>query len=181
MGGFTYRGRHSSELGVHLLTYTVYTPDTREYEDEADGRPGAYDYGSEWGKREIVLKVDISPSDEPVKRRQSSLINWLRPTLPAGILVFDEIPDRFYFAKLTGRLSMEQFGRYGTFEWTMKCTDPFAYGPERIFENTFQVSPYAVSILSEGTESTPPLIELTNVGSTTVNGFRIVNEYPVEE
>lgn len=128
-GGFTYRGRHSSEFGVNLLAYTVNTPDLREYEDGADGRPGVIDYGSEWGKREITVRIDVTPTSESLKRRQSRIMAWLSPVSSgAGVLIFDEVPDIQYYAKLTGKLGIEQFFRgYGEFTLTFKCADPFAY------------------------------------------------------
>lgn len=178
--GFTFRGQHCSLFGVNLLTYRINSPELREYEDEADGRPGALDYGTELGKRSIDIKIDIVPSETPFKIRQSQIYNWLKPTLPAGILIFDEIPDRFYYAKLSSKLTPEQFNRYGIFELTMKCTDPFAYGPEQIHETIITASPTLINIESLGTEPTPPYIELTNVGSTTINRFKLQAEYQIE-
>ena len=178
--GFTYRGQHCSAFGINLLNYRINSPELREYEDEADGRPGALDYGTEFGKRSIEIKIDIEPNDTPFKLRQSQIYNWLKPTLPAGILIFDEMPDRIFYAKLSSKLGPEQFGRYGTFEFTMKCTDPFAYGPEQITETTITTSPATIDIQSDGTEPTPPLIELTNAGSTTIMRFIVTNEYQLE-
>jgi predicted phage tail component-like protein len=178
--GFTYRGQHCSVFGVNLLTYRINSPDLREYEDEADGRPGALDYGTEYGKRAIDIKIDIVPTDSAFKLRQSQIYNWLKPTLPAGILIFDEIPDRLYYAKLSSKLGPEQFNRYGTLEFTMKCTDPFAYGPESIYETIIDLSPEIMIIEANGTEPTPPLIELTNNGLNTINGFTLKNEYQIE-
>jgi len=178
--GFTYRGQHCSLFGVNLLSYTIHSPELREYEDEADGLSGVLDYGTEYGKRPIDIKIDINPNDVPFKLRQSQIYNWLKPTLPAGILIFDEIPDRIFYAKLSSKLSPEQFNRYGNFEFTMKCADPFAYGPEHILETIIDSSPQTLVIQSNGTEPTPPLIELTNNGATTINGFTLQNEYQIE-
>jgi len=178
--GFTFRGQHCSLFGVNLLSYVINSPELREYEDEAAGRPGALDYGTELGKRAIDIKIDITTNETPFKTRQSQIYNWLKPTLPAGILIFDEIPDRFYYAKLSSKLTPEQFNRYGTFELTLKCTDPFAYGPERIEELTITTSPTAIDIRTDGTEPTPPYIELTNNGTTTINRLKLQVEYQVE-
>ncbi|CAM3705964.1 distal tail protein Dit [Cohnella lubricantis] len=128
MYGFTYRGRHSSEFGITLLSSKINSPDLREYEDEVTGLPGVIDYGTEFGKRQIDLSIDITPSNEPFKVQQSRIYNWLNPTQAAGVLVFDETPDRYYYAKFTAKLGLQQIGKYGTFEFSMKCTDPFAYG-----------------------------------------------------
>lgn len=171
--GFRYRGRHSSEFGVNLLRHTINSPDLREEEDEVAGLPGTLDYGTEWGKREIEMVIDISPTDEPLKLRQSKILNWLKPTLSAGVLVFDELPSRFYFAKFTKKLGVEQFGTYGEFEFSFKCSDPFIYGPEQIKEHTITQSPESIMVLSGGTEVTYPVVRLQNAGSNTITGFTI--------
>ncbi|MFF2887853.1 distal tail protein Dit [Paenibacillus sp. NPDC057967] len=124
--GFTYKGRHCSELGVRLLRYTVNSPDLREYEDEPAGTPGVIDYGTELGKREIEITVDIVPDSRMFKRRQSEILSWLKPTTAAGMLVFDDVPDRFFTAKLSGNLTPEQIGKYGELRFAMKCTDPYS-------------------------------------------------------
>jgi len=178
--GFTYKGRHCSEFGVRLLNYTVNSPDLREYEDEPAGLPGLIDYGTELGKREIELTFDVLPDGREFKRRQSEILTWLKPNAAVGMLSFDDVGDRFYYAKLTGRLTPEQIGKYGELRITFKCTDPFAYGSERIYEETLSGSPFLFALNSDGSEPTPPLIELTNGGATTIGQFRFTNEFPIE-
>jgi len=124
--GFTFKGRHCSELGVRLLRYNVHSPELREHEDEVTGMPGAIDYGTEYGKRDIEVTIDIDPDDRSFKRRQSEILSWLSPVAPADMLVFDDMPDRYFIAKMTGRLSAEQIGSYGELRVTFKCVDPFA-------------------------------------------------------
>lgn len=178
--GFTFKGRHCSELGVRLLRYTVNSPDLREYEDEPAGLAGVIDYGTELGKREIEVTVDIDPDDTAFKRRQSEILTWLKPTTAAGILVFDDVPDRFFYAKMTGRLSPEQIGTYGEIRLSFKCTDPYAYGHENLHEGTYGAAPFAIPIFSDGSEATPVLIEIENVGSGSIPKFTLTNEYETE-
>ncbi|MHA6484463.1 distal tail protein Dit [Paenibacillus sp. strain BS8-2] len=173
MYGFTYRGRHCSELGLDLLSYSVNSPELREAEDEVTGKAGTVDYGTEWGKRTIDLKVDMKQIGTPVKLQQSLILNWIKPTLPAALLVFDEMPDRFYYAKFTGKLGTQQFGSYGQFDFAMKCTDPYVYGPEQIHEMLVTNSPQSMFVPVGGTETSYPVIRLTNVGSNTINGFTV--------
>jgi len=42
-------------------------------------------------------------------------------------------------------------------------------------------SPFSFSIQSDGDVRTPPVIVLTNIGTTTLNKIRIVNECLLEE
>ena len=179
--GFTYRGVHCSTMGVNLLRYRIHTPELLEYEEDIAGRAGVVDYGTELGKRMIELTIDIEPNDTPFKLRQSQIYNWLKPTMEPGPLIFDEIPDRVFYAKLTGQLGAEQFNRYGTFEITMKCVDPFAYGhPETVAQTTITASPTSITVSSAGTEPTPPVIELTNNGTQTIGEIRLSVEYQID-
>lgn len=124
--GFTYKGRHCTEFGARLLRYTVNSPQLRENEDTVAGLDGVIDYGTELGKREIEVVFDIDPDARSFKRRQSQILSWLKPTA-AGKLVFDDVPDRFFNAKLTGSMAVEQIGKYGEIRVTFKAADPYSY------------------------------------------------------
>jgi predicted phage tail component-like protein len=124
--GFTYRGQHSSVLGLTLLSLRLNPPEIREYEDDVSGRHGTIDYGTEFGKRDIEIQVDVLSSNENLKVRVSKIMQWLDPTQGASELIFDELPELRYLAKYTGRLGIEQqIVQYGVFAVTMKCTYPF--------------------------------------------------------
>lgn len=124
--GFTYKGRHCSEFGARLLRYNVGSPQLRENEDTVAGLDGVIDYGTELGKREIEVVFDIDPDERSFKRRQSQILSWLKPKGP-GELVFDDVPDRFFNAKLTGSMAVEQIGKYGEIRVTFKAADPYSY------------------------------------------------------
>jgi predicted phage tail component-like protein len=192
--GFTYRGRHCSEFGVNLLKYVIHPPELREYEEEISGLAGVIDYGTEFGKRQIDLVIDITPNSKPFKLRQSEIYTWLNPTLPAGPLVFDEMPNITYMAKLTSRIGIQQFNRYGTIELTMKCTDPFGreeatdtptlkydtgllYDTGLMYPNetqfTISVPRLPMYMQNRGFEDAYPVITYTGSGSNprlTING-----------
>lgn len=182
MNGFSYRGRHSSDFpGLTLLSYLVHPPDTREFTDTVDGLAGEVNYGTEFGSRpiELVLLLEQTP-DKSIRTLARELVMWFRPTLPAGWLVFDDDPGLRYTAKYAGQVGIEPLALAGQFTLTMKCYDPYAYGDENILQTTITTSPAAIDIQSDGTEPTPPVIELTNTGSTTINGFILTNEYQLE-
>jgi len=124
--GFTYKGRHCLEFGARLLRYTVNSPQLRENEDTVAGLDGVIDYGTELGKREIEVVFDIDPDGRSFKRRQSQILSWLKPK-SSGQLVFDDVPDRYFNAKLTGSMVVEQIGTYGEIRVTFKATDPYSY------------------------------------------------------
>lgn len=125
--GFTYKGRHCSEFGARLLRYNIGSPALRENEDTIAGLDGVIDYGTELGRREIEVVFDIDPDERSFKRRQSQILSWLKPSSAGGKLTFSDIPDRFFNAKLTGSMAVEQIGKYGEIRVTFKATDPYSY------------------------------------------------------
>ncbi|MOA42292.1 hypothetical protein D3C78_1643310 [compost metagenome] len=65
-------------------------------------------------------------------------------------------------------------------EIPLKMYDPFPESNEQITELTITQAPQVISIQSIGDERASPLIVLTNVGTTVLNGFTIKNEYKTE-
>ena len=62
---------------------------------------------------------------------------------------------------------------------TFKCVDPYAYGADRVVDGDFSVSPAVITVMSEGSEPTPPVITITNVGSA-INGMTIINTISID-
>lgn len=188
---FTFKGRSCADFGVRLLRYNVNSPELREYEDEIAGADGAIDFGTNLGKREIVVVIDIDPDDRSFKRRQSAILSWLSPTKGGGQLIFSDVPERYFDAKLTGRLSVEQIGNYGEISLTFKAVDPFAHSvaesDDIILDSpvllddeiglsdawTFGVnSPTVLSVNNWGYENVRPIIRVTgNFTNLSIGGF----------
>lgn len=164
-----------------LISYIVGPADLREHEDVVSGRAGVIDYGTEYGKRPIdmVLLLEQSPT-RSIRALVHDLIAMFKPTLPAAPLIFDAEPHRTYWAKYTGKLGIEELAYFGQFTLSLKCADPFAYGPEQITEATMTGSPSTLSVVSGGTEETAPLIRIVNSGSNTIHGFTIKNSVLVD-
>lgn len=183
--GFTYRGKHSSEIPVTLLGYTIHAPELRENEDDVPGRHGVVDSGTELGKREIELELMLESNGEhSMESRRRSLVAWLHP-FAYGDLVFDDAPDVRWEAKYAGKLGIEQISRFGVFTVTMKCAKPFGIQIDEaggtlldsdiILDSdvrlddqyTFEVTtPESIEVNNYGTAPVYPIIEITGTFTT---------------
>lgn len=121
-----------------------------------------------------VASIDIEPLIIPVKIEVSGdtrekyfnnceeVAEWLTTNEPKP-LVFDDQPDRIYYAMLLGSLEPEEIVRVGYVDVKFICPDPYKYGPEKVVEpssDTFIVE-------NNGTAETYPIITLTANEPTT--------------
>ncbi len=180
MNGFSFKGRRGETLGLVLLGHRISSPTAREYEDELPGMDGTVDHGTEWGRRLVELEVELQPADEPIDLRISNIMAWFDPKKGSGPLALDDVPGRVFFAKYAGQLGIEPVARFGIVTIPMKCTDPFAYGPEQVQETVTTASPFSVSRVSAGNQETPPVLVLTNQGENNIHGFTITSEIIAE-
>ncbi|MCR8635743.1 phage tail family protein [Paenibacillus radicis (ex Xue et al. 2023)] len=147
------------------------------------GRNGAWDFGADMGARVFMFPLAwaTETNRENLQQKIRSFASFLtddkgRPR--EIVLVFSYEPSVFYKVRYSGSLMPKRDFAMAFFNLPLVAFDPLASGTERIFETTITDSPYFFEIQSNGNVSTEPVIVLTNTGST-LNGFKIVNEYEV--
>jgi predicted phage tail component-like protein len=126
------------------------------------GRPGGYLHETETKIRTIPVTIFLINSDFPdMQKLNEDLANWLITDEPKE-LVFEDEPDRSYFAVIDGALDIEEIVNSGMGTITFICPDPYKYGPEKKIEfvntGTFNV---------EGTKETYPIIKVKIKQDTT--------------
>lgn len=130
--GFTYDDTTSASMGLkaHLTSWQV-CGGLRNYTASIPGKSGVADFGSDFDYREINVSCSILP-----KRSFASLVSvlddislWLDPTAGLKQLVFDDVPDRYFMARLYERVDCERLlvRSAGSFDLKFFCPDPFAY------------------------------------------------------
>ena len=180
-GGFTLGGKTASALGLELLqgTQRRILPDTRDIVLTIPGRPGAYDFGAEFGVRlfelECLLHGAATPEQLQIQIRNltSHLIGVDgRPrTLE---LIFDDEPDKYYKVRFAGSLPIEQIVSVGRFTLPLVAYDPHAYALKETVEHaTVNDSPAFVVVDKVGNAPVPPKIRLVNTGTTVIHGFEL--------
>lgn len=168
--GFTFDGIHCSTFGVGMKSKKrPFLPATVDRLETIPSRPGAYDFGAELGPRYFELECGVLESSIPALRDKLRLIaQWLNPLKGAKPLVFDDEPDKTYYARYSGQIGLDQLARSARFTIPFICADPFAYGVEVFTNKDMAVGNSTMLITNDGTYAAP--IEITIVGrSNTVN------------
>lgn len=110
---------------------TGLTPPISQTTLQVPGRYGEYDFGNGIGARTIDVSYFIiadSPADLRTKAREFA--KWLYSDEPKKLVLLDE-PDKYYWAKVTGNLDLQEAFRTGEGKIQFYCSDPFAYTDEQ--------------------------------------------------
>lgn len=149
-------------------------PEAIENTVEIAERDGEIDFGSNYGARQIGLAFFISGDYDTTVGLLMRIFNTRRGQLD---LVFSDRPGKHYFAEYRGSMSWDESTGNRVIDIPLKMYDPFPESDERITELTITQSPQVISIESAGDERASPVIVLTNTGTTTLQSFKITNEY----
>lgn len=152
-------------------------PEAKENTVELAERDGEIDFGSTYGARPVGMGFFIVGDYDTTVSLLMRKFNARRGVLD---LVFSDRPGKHYFAQYRGTMSWDESTGNRVIEIPLKMYDPFPESNEKITELTITQSPQVISIQSIGDERASPLIVLTNNGTTTLQSFKIKNEYLVE-
>lgn len=145
--GFTYNDITSASMGIKArLTSWQVCGKLRNFTTTVPGKYGVADFGADFDYREITAHCSIYPkhSFTALVSALDSIAAWLDPTQGLHQLVFDDVPDRYFMARLNDAVDCERLVRSaGSFELKFFCPDPFAYA---LTDETF-------SIIEEGTHT----------------------------
>lgn len=187
MSSFTLGGQTAKQLGLVMLrnSQRPVLPSTVDRTMQISGKHGAWDFGADLSPRLFNLECAFVTRNPTLLQEQiSELAKYLVDAYgrPRNLtLVFSIQPERSYTVRYSGALPVERIVGLGQFSLPLIAYDPFAHGPEQVYETTITSSPETIEIESDGNIVTPPVIALTNTGLNTINGFIIKNEYLVEE
>jgi predicted phage tail component-like protein len=93
------------------------------------GFPGGYLQNTETGPRPLEVPVLIKANSfSDLQKLKEDLAAWLITDTPQE-LVFDDEPDRTYYAAVDGSLDLGELVRWGQGVIKFICPDPFKYGP----------------------------------------------------
>jgi predicted phage tail component-like protein len=138
--GFSYNDITSKSMGLKArLTSWQVSGRLRNF-TTVPGKYGVADFGADFDYREIRVACNIYP-----KRSFTTLVSaldeiaaWLDPVQGLRQLIFDDIPDRYFMARLNDAVDCERLIRSsGSFELKFFCPDPFAYA---VTDETFSIT-----------------------------------------
>ena len=177
-GGFSFGGTTAASLGLTLLESPIPALATlREREASIEGKHGEYDFGTEFGRRELRLQcllVGTSASD--LWAKMDTLAKTLDPRQAYQQLIFDFMASRYYLARVSAIPELQKFSpRKGHMELSFKVKDAFAYGTSLVqSSHTITVDPQSVSESVGGNAPAEPEYQLT-CGSAISGGTVVVN------
>lgn len=136
---------------------------------EVPGKVGAYNESTDVLPRilEIPLVIDTK-SLKDLQKVKEEVAAWLVTDEPKE-LIFDDEPDRVYYAMVESEFDVEEIVRVGGGILKFICPDPYKYGAETHYKpGPGEVDLHnAIAVQVGGTEKTPPVIDLTLKGQTT--------------
>ncbi len=129
--GFTFDGVHSKNMKItaRIVSWQV-SPAPRNAFEVIPGRMGIADLGSDTSEKYIKVICNIFPqhSFTEVIHLLDDVAEWLNPNLGLKQLVLDDIPNRYFLARLVEEVDCERILRSaGSFELTFVCPDPYGY------------------------------------------------------
>ncbi|MGI8380415.1 distal tail protein Dit [Priestia megaterium] len=130
--GFTFNNQRKNYLMVLKgRQRPAWAPLTRNLLT-APNHPGAYLKSTQVGVRELTIPIAIEGKDiEDIQKLKEDLADWL-VTDTAKELVFDDEPDRSYFAIVDDTFDPEEIVKVGTGELKFICLDPYKYGKTKV-------------------------------------------------
>ena len=133
--GFIYNDTSSADMGLKArLTSWQVCGNLRNYTASIPGKSGIADFGADFDYREINVSCSIPP-----KKTFTALVSvlddialWLDPANGLKQLIFDDVPDRYFMARLSEKADCERLliRSAGSFNLKFLCPDPFAYAVE---------------------------------------------------
>ena len=129
--GFNFNGVTSASMGIRArLTSWQFIPAVSNNTVSIPGKAGVADFGANKLSRRISVKCGVNPtgSMSSLISRLDTLAAWLDPVNGAQRLVFDELPDRYFTARLDAAVDCTRLIRCaGSFDLDFFCPDPFGY------------------------------------------------------
>lgn len=133
--GFSYNDTASADMGIRArLTSWQVCGSLRNYTSAIPGRSGVADFGADFDYREINVSCSIPPkkSFAALVAVLDNITLWLDPAGGLKQLVFDDVPDRYFMARLREKIDCERLlvRSAGSFDLKFFCPDPFSYAVE---------------------------------------------------
>jgi len=154
--GFLFNNQRKSYLTVLKgRERPAWAPITRNLL-KAPNHPGAYLKSTEVDVRSLKVPVLIAGENMgDLQKIKEDLADWLVTDAPKE-LVFDDEPDRSYFAVIDGSLDLEEIVSIGTGELRFICLDPHKYGKTKVQESNSGT----LTVRNEGSVEALPTFEI---------------------
>jgi predicted phage tail component-like protein len=159
MKSFTFNGIKKDYIqALRGSNRPAWAPIERQY-IEILSRAGAYPLGKKTRPRPLPVPVLIKAKDiADLQKLKEDLAAWLITDEPKE-LIFDDEPDRVYYAEVDGEFNPEEIIKYGQGVINFICPDPYKYGVEHTI-----IIPSGTNIFdieNTGTAEAEPKLKIT--------------------
>jgi predicted phage tail component-like protein len=132
--GFIYNGISSQSMKIRarLAGWQVF-PALRNSFETVPGKAGVADFGCDISERTITISCGVLPqlSFAGLVSVLDNAAEWLNPANGFKQLILDDVPDRYFMARLSEAVDCGRLLRTaGSFELRFVCPDPYAYALE---------------------------------------------------
>lgn len=160
--GFKFGTTRSETLGLILRDKTVpFMPPIDDQSEQIAGKDGAWDFGVRFGAKQITTDVSIyANSRTALNDNLRELANVFNPRKGPQELIFDDEPDKLYYARLSDKFEPDKIGIYGEFELLFICHDPFTYAATETVQN----GATQTTVDHLGSHITKPILTVTHSG-----------------
>lgn len=129
--GFTFNGVTSKSMKIRArLTSWQASPALRNFYETVPGKAGVADFGCNSAERTVKVECSVFPQKNfpALVAVLDGMAEWLDPTKGQGQLILDDVPDRYFMARLSEAVDCERLLRSaGQFTLSFICPDPYAY------------------------------------------------------
>lgn len=163
LSSFSFNGIRKSFVGVERGgVKSAWAPISRGL-IRIPGKAGAYLDSTETDVRIRDVPIFIkATSKSNLRKLEEEITAWLITDEPEE-LIFDDEPDRIYYAVVEGSLDIEEVIRFGRGVITFVCLDPFKHATEEDFVQFSSGATFNVG----GTVKTEPVTKITLAADTT--------------
>lgn len=129
--GFTFNGVTSKSMKIRArLTSWQASPALRNFYETVPGKAGVADFGCDSAERTVKVECSVFPQKNfpALVAVLDGMAEWLDPTKGQGQLILEDVPDRYFMARLSEAVDCERLLRSaGQFTLSFICPDPYAY------------------------------------------------------
>ena len=176
--GFVYNGISSQSMKIKArLTNWQASPSLRNSFVSIPGKYGVADFGSDSAERVITVRCNINPkySFASLVSVLDDMAEWLDPTHGAKQVIFDDVPDRYFTARLSEAVDCERLIlSAGSFDLKFVCPDPHAYA---LTDETYTLTAtgsHEIRRLKGNTDSEPVYLLKGVIPSGTANYVSLI-------
>ena len=175
LGGFTFKGTHSSVYGVRETPSSrVLSPLKRRSLIEIPGRSNSFiqEDGGYESRNESIMCSYARQEGVDLQLQVRRIAGWLDGI---GELTFDYEPDMHYNAYLSSPPPTVKMLEFAQFTLDFTITHPFAY-ETAVQQRQFIGTNKTVQLITDGTTKTPFRLIIKNVTNQKITSIKIIHK-----